>query len=378
MTLAHLSDTHLGYRAYSRATPDGFNLREIDVMTSFEACLDAIAEYGPDLVVHAGDLFHVVRPSNAVIVRAFRLLSAFQSRRAAKPFVLIGGNHDTPRTSDSGNLLRLFETIPGMIVRTGGAEYVDLPSLDAEVLCVPSTSLTARERVDYVPSGRRKHAIFTLHGLATGLHRDAGEFDVDQTPLDRWTYVALGDFHVHKVYAGNACYAGSTDFTSSNIWEERQVPKGWVAFDTDAGRMDFRTVRTRPVMDLARLDAQGLDIERLEEALRSAAVWPEEPLPIVRQVVMNVPPEWRSKLVLGVQREIGHRALHYRLDLVPPQATVAGDGTVHGPAATLEQAWTEHAREATLPLGLSREALLDLGLQLLTEVSEREADPVEA
>src|SRR3990170_163738 len=99
MTLAHLSDTHLGYRAYSRSTREGMNQREADVLETFRAALDAIALREPDLVVHSGDLFHVVRPSNHTITDTFRALQRFQSARGAKPLVLVGGNHDTPRTA---------------------------------------------------------------------------------------------------------------------------------------------------------------------------------------------------------------------------------------------------------------------------------------
>ena len=100
MTLAHISDTHLGYRAYGRTTPSGFNQREVDVMKTFQAALASIEQRDPDLVVHAGDMFHIVRPSNATIVQAFKAISEFQSRRSGRPFVIVGGNHDATRGLD--------------------------------------------------------------------------------------------------------------------------------------------------------------------------------------------------------------------------------------------------------------------------------------
>ena len=113
MTVAHFSDTHLGFRAYSKSTPDGFNQREVDVMRTFRTCLDKIASAEPDVVVHSGDLFHVVRPSNATIIAAFKAITQFQEKRKGRPFVLIGGNHDTPRLTEAGNILALFRDIPG-------------------------------------------------------------------------------------------------------------------------------------------------------------------------------------------------------------------------------------------------------------------------
>jgi DNA repair protein SbcD/Mre11 len=378
MTLAHISDTHLGYRAYGRTTSLGFNQREVDVMKTFETCLDSIAQADPDLVVHAGDLFHVVRPSNATIVKAYQLLVEFQRKRDGKPFVLIGGNHDTPRTSDSGNLLRLFESIPGFVVKTEGAEAVAIDELDAEVLCVPNNSLARHENVDYLPVLGRKYSVLVLHGMARSLVPEVGEFDVEDTHHERWTYVALGDYHVHQPYGRNVCYAGATDYTSTNPWEERHKPKGWVWFDSAGGALRQVPVSTRPVLDLAPIDAGDLTPDELADTMRAAAVWPDEPAPIVRQIVKNVRPEMRAQLGLSVLREIGLRALSYHVPFIPatrPDADGEGERPI---AASLEASWKEHVGAASLAANVSREALRDLGLQLLAEVAELEADPIEA
>ena len=42
MTFAHISDTHLGFRAYNRTNEHGINMREVDVLRSFRAALDAL------------------------------------------------------------------------------------------------------------------------------------------------------------------------------------------------------------------------------------------------------------------------------------------------------------------------------------------------
>src|SRR5438477_11099707 len=111
MTFAHISDTHLGYRAYGRTNSHGFNQREVDVMKTFRTSLEAIEARNPDVVVHSGDLFHVVRPSNATIHHTFKSIAEFQMRRMGRPFILIGGNHDTPRMAESGNILNLLGEI---------------------------------------------------------------------------------------------------------------------------------------------------------------------------------------------------------------------------------------------------------------------------
>src|SRR5262249_15655860 len=151
----------------------------------------------PDVVVHAGDLFHVVRPSNGTIVWAYRAINELQQKRKGKPFVLIGGNHDTPRTADSGNILTLFADIPGVVLATRAARSFDFPKLDLEVLWVPSHSLRQREQQEFEPTIGRKHGLLTIHGMEAAAlpYNYHPDFDFSETQSDRWTYVALGDYH---------------------------------------------------------------------------------------------------------------------------------------------------------------------------------------
>lgn len=376
MIFAHISDTHLGFRAYSGPS-QGFNQREIDVMTTFQRCLDAILDREPDIVVHSGDFFDVVRPSNATIVEAYRKVAAFQHRRKGQPFILIGGNHDTPRSSESGNILKLFEGIPGMRVVPTAATSLDFPDLELEVLCIPSQSLTIKENVDWAPQFGRRYGLLTVHGIATqAMLPDVSDFEIEQTRHDLWSYVALGDFHKHQVFGTNVCYAGSTDFTSTNIWEEIGTPKGWVAYDTEVGILEFHDVETRAVIDLPILDADGLTATELMGRLLSAASWDVE-RPIVRQVVRNVLPEIRAKLDVEGLRSLQEKALTYRLQTYPPTASnvaLSADGR----ARPLEQSWTEHIASAKLNLGVPRDEVRQLGLDLLQEVKELETSPTEA
>ncbi len=377
MKLAHISDTHLGYRAYNRFTPQGFNQRELDVMQTFKTCLDAIVQRDPDVIIHSGDLFHVVRPSNATIIETFKTLSRIQIQRQGRPFIIVGGNHDTPRTSDSGNILKLFDGIPGMHIHPADAAAFAIDDLDLEVLCVPNQSLAQRESIDWVPQLGKKHSLLSVHGIATqAMLPTQSDFDVDDTKHNLWTYVALGDFHKFQQYGKNVCYAGSTDFTSSNIWEETGTPKGWVYFDSQVGAIEFQEVHTRTVIDLPTLDGDGLTSEGLSEKLVVGAKWNDE-LPIVRQLVRNVRPEVRAKISLDAVRSIQARALDYRLQTFAPHSYSVGM-TEDGRARTLEMSWTEHVDSVTLGAGIGRDELKALGLNLLQEVKELETAPVEA
>lgn len=113
MRIAHLSDVHLGYRAYSRTNEHGVNQREADVMKAFRTALRAILQATPDLIVITGDLFHTVRPSNNSLIMAYKFLLDLQTQRRGAPLVIIAGNHETPRVVESGCILALLTHILG-------------------------------------------------------------------------------------------------------------------------------------------------------------------------------------------------------------------------------------------------------------------------
>ncbi|HWD39793.1 MAG TPA: metallophosphoesterase [Fimbriimonas sp.] len=379
MRIAHLSDTHLGFRAFSRTHPSGLNFREVDVMKTFEAVLQDILLHQPDLVIHSGDLFHVVRPSNNTITQAFRLLNGFQYERRYRPFVLCGGNHDTPKTADMGNIQKLFAGIDGVRFVGNLSERLSIPDLDCEVLCIPSNSLVAREEVALRPMLCHRHSVLTVHGMARQAlpkQADAGtaDFDVDDLHTDMFTYTALGDYHVHTPYAENCCFSGSTDYTTTNIWEEVGTPKGWVLFDTDRGELQHMAVPCRPAIDLEALDAEALSIDAIHEAMRASAEGLEG-LPIVRQRIINVHPSDRARLMnMPLLKELGAKCLNYQIKTTPPTVD-KGDGTIT-PTATgksLEDLWREHAMGVKCPNGSTTNFLVGCGLELLKEVAEREA-----
>ena len=107
MRLVHLSDTHLGHSAYNKTDSSGINQREADVYSAFNEIIEYILKTKPDLVIHSGDLFDSVRPSNRAIHEAFRQLVRLS--RAEIPTVLISGNHSTPRHKATGSIFRLLE-----------------------------------------------------------------------------------------------------------------------------------------------------------------------------------------------------------------------------------------------------------------------------
>src|SRR6059036_4160304 len=145
MKLAHLADLHLGFRQYDRQTPRGGNQREADVAESFRRAVDDLLEQRPDLILFAGDVFHSVRPTNPAILFLFRELQRVRVALPETPIVLIAGNHDTPRSVETGTILKLYEAL-GVEIVTDQPRRIVLPQLDCAVLAVPHQALAQADR----------------------------------------------------------------------------------------------------------------------------------------------------------------------------------------------------------------------------------------
>src|SRR5256714_6972232 len=225
MRLVHLSDIHLGFRQYQRQTTAGMNQREQDVARSLQRVIDAVIELRPELVLIAGDVFHTVRPTNPAILHAFLQFQRLREMLPEAGIVMVAGNHDTPRTSETGCILRLFSQL-GITVVEGEPKWISLDEHDLKILAVPDMA-QGRPRLEPDPAAR--YNILLLHGEIEGVLPQYGR-ELDRSPMEikleelgahRWDYVALGHYHVYRPVAENAFYSGSLDYTSTNPWGER-------------------------------------------------------------------------------------------------------------------------------------------------------------
>ena len=207
MRVAHLADPHLGFRQYHRLNERGHNQREVDVALALARAVDGVIAERPDAVIVAGDLFHAVRPTNSAILQAFRQFSRLRQALPEAPIILIAGNHDTPRSSDTVSIFGLFHDL-GVHVAHLEARRLEFPAHDLSVLAVPHQALFTQPRPALEPAGRARRQVLVLHGETPGLFgpdrtvAEAGGAlltEQDITGGD-WSHVALGHYHVqHKV-----------------------------------------------------------------------------------------------------------------------------------------------------------------------------------
>ncbi len=394
MKLAHLADLHLGFRQYTRQTPQGINQREADVALAFRRVLDDVVEQRPDIVLIAGDLFHSVRPTNAAILDSFHRLRQFRARLPDVPIVIVAGNHDTPRSSETGTILRLFEAVDGVHVVAHAPQRLVFATLELAVLCVPNLawSMLPRPTVDPDPAVRRN--VLVTHREVEGVlpYEAAAAVGYGGQPIrrsdlrpDTFDYVALGHYHVVTQVDRNVWYAGAPEYVTTNPWGEsrergaarRAGEKGWLLVELGARlTVQFRPLPpARRVVDLDPIEGTGLAAAELDRAIAAAVATVPGGIDdqIVRQVVQNVPRITARDLDHAAIRELKTRALHYRLDLRRPEAS-REPGL--GPAMrrrSLPEIVAEYLRARDLPTGVARARVLALG-----ELYMAEAEPGDA
>ena len=108
LKIFHLADTHLGFSAYNKLDMEsGLTQREIDFYNAFENFVTQAMETKPDLILHSGDFFDSVRPTNRAI--SFAMDQLLRLEQAKMPIVIIAGNHSTPQRRSTPFP---FETLP--------------------------------------------------------------------------------------------------------------------------------------------------------------------------------------------------------------------------------------------------------------------------
>jgi DNA repair protein SbcD/Mre11 len=240
--LLHVSDWHLGRTTYntSRAEDHDAVIGEI---------LGYAREHRPDLIVHTGDLFDVVRPAYQDMARG---IDALQELAVVAPVVVLSGNHDSPalfdlfsqligadspihfasraRPPDQGGILA-FPATANEEIRLAPLPFVHANRM-LDGFEEPGTwSALYADRIHLIEQvlsrglldgfdNRRQVAIFAAHlyvggAVLSGSERRVQVGDNYATYLEHLpavTYAAFGHIHKPQDLPGSVvtgCYAGS-------------------------------------------------------------------------------------------------------------------------------------------------------------------------
>jgi len=367
MRIAHLADLHLGFRAYHRQTDQGVNRREADVFACFREALEHIAKLQVDLVLMAGDIFHVPRPSNYAIVQAQRELLRFRNNCSA-PIVMIAGNHESVRSTDNRCILEVLEVIPDVKAVSQKTQELTIGE-NVRLVCIPHNDLPQIGDYHIAPSAEFAYNLLMVHGTVDSDRiNDYGGYDVPRSLVEMaWDYVACGHFHSFTHLGGHAYYAGAIERTSNNIWQEAAEPKGFVEFNLATHSATFHALsKPRPTVDLPVIDAQQLSSERLNQLILDQAEQVDITDKVVRQKIVNIPKTVQKLLDYRTIRQLQARALHYLLDLRSPEQQALQEMGISAPQGGLAHAAREFLASYRLPAGIDREQFMQCGVDFLS------------
>ncbi|MFN8651664.1 MAG: DNA repair exonuclease [Gemmatimonadales bacterium] len=392
MILAHLADLHLGFRQFHRQTPGGLNQREADVAHAFRAVIDQVIAERPDVVVVAGDIFHSVRPTNPAILFAFRQFQRLREALPTTPVVMLAGNHDSPRSVETGSILGLFETL-GIDIVSDGMRRLTWPQVpDLSILAVPDSAVRSGER-NFRREGEERYQVLLLHGAIPGLYpweKHAPEYTgslvtTEDLSRDKWSYVALGHYHVQREVGPGQWYSGAVDYVSPNPWGELadeanyKVPgKGWLKVDLAKKRVERKTIKlARRVLDLIPLDASGRTAAEIDAMIATALETIKGGCEdqVIRQVIRNVPRQVQRELNYTAIRGYQAKALHFQLDLRRPEIQRQTGVGSPGSRRTLADTVETYLRDRYLPENVERDPFVRLGMEAIRQV---ESDATEA
>lgn len=364
LRLCHLADVHLGYRRYNKLSKNGVNQREVDVSLAFQEAITRVSSLKPDITIIAGDLFHAVRPSNAIVTMCFRQLRRLVKDSGA-PVVIVAGNHETPKRIDTGSVLQLFSEIDGVFVADSAKAVFTFKEKDLAVTCLPHAALLEREGLSLRADDRFAHNVLVVHGQVNERWiSDFGGAEIELKALSphEWDYIALGHVHVQKPVALNAAYSGSLEHTANNIWSEASQPKGFLEVTLPGPKRTFHPLTTpREVSVLEPIDVSGAEPAAVMEMISSRATSVPGGLEgkIVRLEIRGMTREIYRHLDHKALRALRAQALNLTLDIAFSTTSSDARTSAQPGRGLLKDQLAEFSREWEVP-GVSRDEMASL------------------
>lgn len=320
MKILHMADTHLGYSAYRKLTKDGVNQREIDIYNSFKKCIDYIIKSKPDLVIHAGDLFDSVRPTNRAISVALKQIIRLSLEKI--PFIVISGNHETPKLKETGNIFKIFDHLDHIYpIYNNNYEKTTFEINNKKIIihAVPHCQ-TKEGFLDIIkkvqPDKSADFNVFVAHGAVTGIKEfKMNEFNELFIPIDSlikdFNYVALGHYHNYTKIAENAFYSGSTERLT---FAEVEGKKGFIKIELgNKTKCKFIEIPTRFMIDIPVFNCSNQNVEDITKNIIETIKKIKPDDKIIRIRLKNISLLTYRGIDFNQIRKICSRAVHFEI-----------------------------------------------------------------
>jgi exonuclease SbcD len=308
--IAHLSDTHLGYKQYN------LEEREKDIYDVLEEIGDKILEEHADIVIHSGDLFDSPRPTTQAYYAFKKFLKRLDGRVG---FFAVLGDHDKPKTRGMPPH-RLFEDQIQILGLGGTAEHQTVSLDGKQILVAGISNLSRTYRAVLVEELQKLQSLKTncdcsvlvLHEAIDKFFpfEEACELALTEVPKN-FNYYAMGHLHARIKAShgqGELTYPGSSEIIRSDeIAGWKKNGKGFYVVDIHDGEVKVTNVdleRIRPQIDV-KLNYACFkeELEKLVESLTGCQKLPVvhvcvEGKDIDRQVVHQTLTEALTGIVL--------------------------------------------------------------------------------
>ena len=347
MKIVHFSDTHLGFNDLDILNTENINQREADFYDAFSQVVAQIKEIKPDYIIHTGDLFHRSSPSNRAITFALEQFKIINELNI--PFIMIAGNHSTPRTNLSSPILKIFENFQNIYIsyeqkykkiEFENIVFHTLPHMNDDTKALSQIEL-CEQNID-----ENKKNIMMLHCSvgAWYLMAEFGEWVYPPNKEDvfaKMDYVGLGHWHgFGKVGKhDNVYYAGSTERTNLN---DKRNSKGFVVVDLDESlSINYHEIQIRPFrsFEIDCEDFEGsieaLHVKDIKDALVEVKLTNLTPLQSIEIQTNDIKNLFKDALHVNIKREFKKTDEDSNLSDVE--------------ALSLEEYFLEHIKEESQP-----------------------------
>lgn len=377
MRFVHISDSHLGANGFTRRlSPSGFNQREEDICNSFESAIDQIIQLKPDFILHTGDLFHTVRPTNRIINFAIRQILRVANLQI--PMVIISGNHDTPKQRAVGSVFSFFEVLsPNLhLVHRNQYELIQLEKVAIHAIphCLNQEDFSNEAAKVKIIRGRptadgrrnQTYNILMLHGVVAGIPEfSMGELAEQEIPSSYFEmpfdYVALGHYHRYCEVNPRVYYAGSTERLSM---AELGQEKGFVEVNLDSKEIKFHSVPTRDMIELPPVDAKDLNQEQVLQEIERRIEREDVSDKIARLKVKSIPDHIYNSLNFRRMAELKSKAFYFDLKFEREEKE-GGNQATRTSIGKLNLEFQEYLNQVPVE-NLQKDRLLELGLKYLS------------
>ncbi|MEJ2249871.1 MAG: exonuclease SbcCD subunit D [Candidatus Lokiarchaeota archaeon] len=301
MRIAHISDTHLGYRQYN------LDVREQDIYDVFNEAIDIALEERADVLIHSGDLFDTPEPP----IKALYTLQNALSKIGDKMKVLtVLGEHDTPKRRGMAPH-RLFK-----MEVLGDAYSLDHVIID-DVLFAGISNLKGRatdhlkqelEKFDFLTK-QYEGSVLILHQAIKSFLPFEGAYQLKEDDLPQSAnYYALGHIHSREIQSfgnGKLAYAGSTEIMNKDeISSWKKNGKGLYLIDIEKGDVSVERIdlNVRPQIKLE------IEERELEKTLKELSF---EPKPILHLEIIGEMMD-KSGIYEKLQELLEDKVISYR------------------------------------------------------------------